>query len=75
MTDFLKKHWTWISGLGMAVWMYVSPSLTAYLTQAETKHPRYEELIVSALLVIAHFSPSPMGSKTTPTTKAGETIL
>lgn len=61
IVTLVKKHWTWVSGLLLAIWMYISPALTSALMKVEVKHPEYTELITAALLVAAHFSPSPTG--------------
>jgi hypothetical protein len=63
ISTFLQKHWTWLSGLLLAIWTYVSPALMVWLAGEAAKHPVYGTLILTLAGFLAHISPSPV-SKT-----------
>lgn len=63
--SFIKMHWTWITGLLAAVWAYASPNAISALASAAAAHPVVGSLAGTAVALLAHVSPSPLGPKPT----------
>lgn len=64
MVNFMKKHWTWISGLLALIANYSVPAASAFLAAELGTHPGAKIVFIAFLSWLGQISPSPLVSAT-----------